>query len=399
MPRARNPLIFPAIEQLDLLLGANDATEQELLGNQALFDAYYTIRREAKRPASTETLHKDRMQWGALCKWFASERIRAEAATEATFNAFFASPERRDNHIRNHMSYLRLYNRVMYANALAARRAERWSDGESPAANPFEEDVDRNDAKTIGANESLGTGLQWNRVAEKMMASDRFRFADMAENKRPPVFLSPADDRRLRDHLFQIPKQGSFASLRTFVLMAVIRGSGASPGEIRTLQLDEIDRDAAGRPIRLRMYGRSGNQGHVYALEDFAQRALHYWLAFNLSSNLPERVVRGFPEVQHATEAKRARFVFPNLHLKDARYGQPIDGDTATRAVREALHKLGLRVEGSITQMLRTQYATTALLDGNTPADVVEKMGYYDTRSVKGFVAIARGEHGTGVRL
>ena len=39
----------------------------------------------------------------------------------------------------------------------------------------------------------------------------------------------------LRDHLFQIPKQGSFASLRTFVLMAVIRGSGASPGEIRTL--------------------------------------------------------------------------------------------------------------------------------------------------------------------
>jgi len=396
MPRTRNPVTFPTLEQLTLPIAAGDALDAEIVRNFDLFDAYFTVRREARRPASLETLHKDRTQWRAFCKWLANERLRAEDATEATFNAFFASEARCDNHIRNHMSYLRLYNRVMYANALIERGARQPAPEDSH--NPFDSTLSAQ-TPDIAAQLAASSGLQWNRVAERMMASDRFRFADMAENKRPPVFLSEADDRRLRDHLYRIPKTGSFASLRTFVLMAVIRGSGASPGEIRTLELDEIDRDGRGVPIRLRMFGRSGNEGHIYGLEDYAQRALHYWLAFNLAPAMPQETMRGFPEANHPSEAKRARFVFPNLHLKDEHYGQPIDADTATRAVREALHALGFRVHGAITQMLRTQYATQALADGETTKEVVEKMGYYDHRSVKGYVAIAKGEKGKGVRL
>ena len=62
---------------------------------------------------------------------------------------------------------------------------------------------------------------------------------------------------------------------------------------------------------------------------------------------------------------------------------------SAWPAVRAALHELGFRVSGSITQMLRTQYATSALLEGDSPAELVERMGMYDTRSVKAYVAIA----------
>jgi len=387
MKAARNAVRFPTLTQLMLPIGAQDATEAEVKANFDLFDAYFAVRRESKRPASMETLRKDRTQWRALCHWFLQEHVRAQDATEATFNAFFASDKRASSGIRNHVSYLRLYNRVMYANALLEQRRRQSPGAAAVEHDPFD------DAPAASHDDSTAPGrvlgLQWNRVAERMMASDRFRFADMAENKRAPVFLSERDDRALREHFYRIPEAGSFASLRTFVLMAAIRGSGASPGEVRTLQLEEIDRDAKGAPVRLRMFGRSGNSGHVYALEDFAARALHYWLEFNLSPRGPAELLRGFPEVSHPSEAKRTRFVFPNLHLKDERYGQPIDGDTATRAVRAALHELGFRVSGSITQMLRTQYATSALLDGDSPAELVERMGMYDTRSVKAYVAIA----------
>jgi len=387
MKAARNPVRFPTMTQLMLPIGATDATEVEVKANFDLFDAYLMVRRESKRPASMETLNKDRRQWRALCKWLLAERVRAQDVTEVHLNAFFATGTRAEAGIRSHMSYLRLFNRVMYANALVEHRRGQHGVAALDAPDPFDDASARSHDGSTAPGRVLG--LQWNRVAATMMASDRFRFADMAENKRPPVFLSERDDRALREHFYRIPESGSFASLRTFVLMAVIRGSGASPGEVRTLQLEEIDRDARGTPVRLRMFGRSGNTGHVYALEDFAARALHYWLEFNLSPRGPAELLRGFPEVSHPSEAKRTRFVFPNLHLKDERYGQPIDGDTATRAVRAALHGLGFRVSGSITQMLRTQYATSALLDGHTPAELVERMGMYDARSVESYVAIA----------
>lgn len=394
MAKSRNPVRFPAPHQLGLPVGSDDATDLDLARNVEHFATYFTYRRAGKRPASLETLAKDRTQWNALCKWFATERVRAEDATEASFKAFFALPERVNNSIRNKKSYLRLFDRVMYCVALAEQQGGTLA---AALPSPF---GDEDDGGVVVAPVAVAEGrLQWNRAAARLAETDQYRMADSRCNNRPAVFLSETDDRLLRNFLFNLPQEGQLADLRTHVLMAVIRGSGASPGEIRTLQLDEIDCDAQGRPLRLRMYGRSGSAGHVYELEDYALRALNYWLAFNRSPNVEGGPERGFPVVQHVSEAKQVRYVFPNLYHRGERYGQAIDADTATRAVRERLHKLGIRAEGSITQMLRTQFATSALREGQTPQEVVERMGYYDVRSVLGFVEIAHGTHGAGARF
>lgn len=77
-----------------------------------------TTRAYGREPCpSLITLARERSQWNALCKHFVAERVSAADATEAHFRKFFAKPERMENHIRNHVSYLRLFDNVMRANA------------------------------------------------------------------------------------------------------------------------------------------------------------------------------------------------------------------------------------------------------------------------------------------
>lgn len=369
--RAQLPQPVLPPEQLSFAMSAEQASDEALTANFGLYDAYYRARLSARRPASVVTLAKDKVQWHALCKHFVTERVVAHTATETDFRSFFAQPDRRDNHIRNRVSYLRLFDAVMRADA-EARRAE-----EVPGEN---------------------SRLEWNRVARRMLESTEYVYADTVANKQPSVFLTEADDRKLRDHLFVIPKEGTAVQLRTFVYMAVMRGSGATPGEIRTLQLDEIDRDPNGRVIRLRMFGRGGVAGKIYVLEDFAERALSYWLRWNEASERSSD--RGFPMVDHPVEAKRVQFVFPNLyHTSTDRHGQAIDSDTCTQWVKRELHGLGFRVSGSVTQMLRTQFGSVLLRHGNDKAEVIDRMGLYDHRSLKSYTEIAAGMRGVGVRF
>ena len=179
--------------------------------------------------------------------------------------------------------------------------------------------------------------------------------------------------------------------------MALMRGSGATPGEIRTLQLDEIDVDANGKVLRLRMFGRGGSPGKIYTLEDYAERALSFWLNWNQAHT--SVATSGFPVVDHPIEAKRVQFVFPNLQTNArGRYGHAIDSDTCTLCVKEALHALGFNVEGSVTQMLRTQFGTSMLWHGADESDVIERMGLYDRRSLRSYSEIARGQRGTALQ-
>ncbi len=357
--------------QLSIDMDPVDKTDEVLLSNFALFDAYYHARIRANRAPSLITLARERSQWNALCKHFVAERVSAADATEAHFRKFFAKPERMENHIRNHVSYLRLFDNVMRANARESRV--------QPSA------------------DDLGV-LEWNQTARTMMDSTEYLYADTTANKQASVFLTEADDRKLRNYLHAIPEQGTVIELRTFVYMALMRGSGATPGEIRTLQLDEIDVDANGKVLRLRMFGRGGSPGKIYTLEDYAERALSFWLNWNQAHT--SVATRGFPVVDHPVEAKRVQFVFPNLQTNArGRYGHAIDSDTCTLCVKEALHALGFNVEGSVTQMLRTQFGTSMLWHGADESDVIERMGLYDRRSLRAYSEIARGQRGTGMRF
>jgi hypothetical protein len=223
----------PVFRQLTLPMAATDALDEQLTANFYCFDAYRASRLAAKRPASVVTLKKERLQWNSMCRHFQDERVAVDDVTETTFTVFFVHPLRKDNHIRNKVSYLRLFENVMKANAEAAARL--------PAG--------------------AVTHLTWNRVASKMLEHESYRYADGVGNKRQRIFLTEADDRKLRDYLYVIPKEGSVILLRTFVYMAVLRGSGATPGEIRTLLTEEIDFDSAERAVRVRMYGRGGSPG------------------------------------------------------------------------------------------------------------------------------------------
>ncbi len=366
--RATMPTTIRKCEQYSLPIATSDALDAELMANKDLFAVYAEARIRGVRPASRETLKKERLQWNALCAFLTAERLSVHQVTEATFAAFFARPERHLNHIRNFASYLRLFDYVLRANALALK----VSDQETSAS------------------------AEWNQAARRLLESDRYRTADHRGNKQPPVFLTPEDDRLLTNHLYTPPEQGTVKELRTFVYMAVLRGSGATPGEIRTLQVDEVSRDERGRVTHLRMFGRGGGGGRIYQLAEFAVRALTSWMLWNEAEDSIEH--RGFPVVMHPVEGKKVRYVFPNLfNTSPALYGQAIDSDTCTRNVRDALHAIGLKVTGSVTQLLRTQFGTDQLRAGNTPQEVSKRMGLYDANSLVSYQKIVDGNFGQTV--
>lgn len=363
--RAVTPTTIRKSEQFSLPIASSDATDCELVANKRMFDIYAESRKSGLRPASRETIKKERLQWNAFCDFLTVERLSVHKVSEATFAAFFARPERHLNHIRNFASYLRLFDHVLRANALCLKANDE--DGMIPAC--------------------------WNQAARRLLESDLYRSADHRGNKQPPVFLTPEDDRLLTNHLYTTPQQGTVKELRTFVYMAVLRGSGATPGEIRTLQVDEVSRDDQGRVTHLRMFGRGGAGGRLYPLADFAVRALTSWMLWNEADDSSGH--RGFPLVMHPVEAKKVQYVFPNLfNTSPVLYGQAIDSDTCTRNVREALHALGLKVTGSVTQLLRTQFGTDLLRAGSSAQEVSKRMGLYDSNSLIAYQKIVDGNFG-----
>lgn len=363
--RALSPTTIRKSEQYSLPIATSDALDAELIANREMFAVYAKSRESSTPPASRETLKKERLQWKAFCDFLTVERLSVHMVTEATFHAFFARPERKLNHIRNFASYLRLFDYVLRANALAGKES---------------------------GDEALAP-VQWNQSARRLLESEGYRSADRRGNKQPPVFLTPEDDRLLTNHLYTVPEQATVKELRTFVYMAVLRGSGATPGEIRTLQVDEVGRGDRGQATHLRMFGRGGAGGRVYPLADFAVRALTSWMLWNEAENASGH--RGFPLVVHPVEKHQVRYVFPNLfNTSPTLYGQAIDSDTCTRNVREALHAIGLKVTGSVTQLLRTQFGTDLLRSGASVQEVTKRMGMYDSNSLISYQRIVDGNFG-----
>lgn len=363
--RAMSPTTIRKSEQYSLPIATSDAVDAELIANRDMFAIYAKSRETGLRPASRETLKKEGLQWKAFCDFLTVERLSVHKVTEATFKAFFARPERHLNHIRNFASYLRLFDYVLRANALAVKVSD--------------------DEEFVPA--------QWNQAARRLLESELYRSADRRGNKQPPVFLTPEDDRLLTNHLYSMPEHGTVKELRTFVYMAVLRGSGATPGEIRTLQVEEVSRDDRGQATHLRMFGRGGAGGRVYPLADFAMRALTSWMLWNEADDATGH--RGFPLVAHPVEGKNLRYVFPNLfNTSPELYGQAIDSDTCTRCVRDALHAIGLKVTGSVTQLLRTQFGTDLLRSGASVQEVSQRMGLYDSNSLISYQRIVDGNFG-----
>ena len=210
----------------------------------------------------------------------------------------------------------------------------------------------KHDGGVVVAPAAVAEGrLQWNRAAARL-AGNRPIPHGRQPLQQPPGGVSVRPDDRLPAILFNLPQEGQFADLRTHVLMAVIRGSGASPGRSEPLQLDEIDCDAQGRLASAScMYWRSV-AAPATSTSSGGPRAASTQLLARIQplTERGGRPERGFPVVQtRATPNRCATSSQPLPSRRAIRSGDRCRHGDTCRA--RAATQTGIRAEGSITQM------------------------------------------------
>lgn len=160
---------------------------------------------------------------------------------------------------------------------------------------------------------------------------------------------------------------------RDRAMLAILLGAGLKVSEVIGLYVDNVVDDGAedgSLAVNVPAAAVHGTgRDHTTRLRAFAVPELRCWLA--------ERA-----GMRHA-----GRLLFPAT-LKEKRHGNRLNPSTVYLLVKETFAAAGIDVARKGPRTLRNAFAKTELAHGTAPEDLIEYMGFYETRSLEKYLPV-----------
>ena len=278
------------------------------------------------RQASSVTVYE--AMWSAWSAWCIGEGVALDALEPMDLERFLSSRGGRDNISARHAwRFLRLVDRVL-------------------------------------ANRSRSLGTHPNHAATQLLEQrPEYRYANAAEKDPLPAFLPAGEAKRLVTFLSAVRPGRSaggqaWQDVRNRAAVALILGAGVTPGEVRTLELEDVVVDG-GRtksvPWKLRVRGHAAAPARETPLAPWAGQLLAYWLQLR-----SEQGIHG-------------QALFPST-----RTGKPWSRVSQYNATKEVLQAAGVDDVDGGSYRLRHTFALRQLRRGKAPGEVARWLGVTD---------------------
>lgn len=292
------------------------------------FEEWVLGERRAKRLTQDSSIAVYEAMWTALAMWSVGEGLSLDTLSAPDLDRFLQSRGTVDD-ISNRYSWrlLRLVDRVM------AHRARRG-------------DVAHNQA-----------------AAQLLESRADLKYANAADKAPPPSYLVASEAKRLVTYLSAVRPGRSTAphtwnEVRNRASVALMLGSGLTPGEVRALALRDVITEG-GRtkdlPWKLAVAGHTDTPARETPIAAWAGQLLQFWLRTRTEQRI------------------EGPWLFPST-----RTGKPWGKVAQYNATREVLQAAGIDdLEGGSFR-LRHTFALRQLRRGKSPDDVALWLGVSD---------------------
>ena len=204
-------------------------------------------------------------------------------------------------------------------------------------------------------------------ATEVLAAHPELRYANAHDADPLPSILLADEAKRLVVHLSEVRPRRSgspgsgrpWQEVRNRASVGLMLGAGATPGDVRQLQLDGVVAEGGnqrGVPWKLRLPGNGNSPAHEAPVASWAGQLLAYWLQVRAEQRIP------------------GAMVFPSTRSTGKAWGKVAQYNAA----REVLRMAGIDdVEGG-SYRLRHTFALRQLRRGKTDDEVARWLGVSD---------------------